>query len=112
VDAWYIHQVGTARVIGGVYSCIKGSTHSFPIASRDFAKKEHEDSTLQLTTLRVARGIQREVNYCVSRCRKGREPRFNTPIHEVVKLQEVLLFIPSRRSHVVGTNKYGATPIL
>jgi hypothetical protein len=41
VNAWHICQVGTARVTGGVYSCIEGSTHSFPIASRDFAKEEH-----------------------------------------------------------------------
>jgi hypothetical protein len=86
VDAWYIRQVGTTRVTGGMYSCIEGSTHSFPIASQDFTKEEHEDSTLQLARLRVARGIQREVNYHVSRFHKGRAPRFDTPTHEVAKL--------------------------
>jgi hypothetical protein len=63
VNAWNICQVGTARVTGGMYSCIEGSIHSFPITSKDFAEDEHKGSTLQLVKLQVARSEKGKSNY-------------------------------------------------
>jgi hypothetical protein len=90
VNVWHICQVGTARVTGGVYSSIEGSTHSSPITSRDFAKEKHEGSTLQLARMRVARSAQRGVNHCLSEFPEGRVPKFNTPTHEVASCEKAL----------------------
>jgi hypothetical protein len=64
VNAWHICQVGTARVIGGMYSRIEGSTHSYPITFQDFEKEEYQGSTLQLARFRVARCVKGKSDYC------------------------------------------------
>jgi hypothetical protein len=63
VNVWHICQVGTARVIGGVYSRIEGSIHSYPITSQDFTKEEYQGSTLQLVRLRVVRSVKGKLDY-------------------------------------------------
>jgi hypothetical protein len=75
VNAWHIFQVGTTRVTGGMYSRIKGSTHSFPITFHDFEKEEHEGSTFQFVRLQVAisvKGSQTIADYRISGFRRKR----------------------------------------
>jgi hypothetical protein len=119
VNAWHICQVGTARVTGGMYSRIEGSTHSFPIASQDFAK---EKSTKRKSNHRLSLNTStREIASC-EKCSKGSQPsplRVSQGESAKVRhsnsrgreLREVLVLSPSRRSRVEGADKEGAIPI-
>jgi hypothetical protein len=87
---WNICQVGTARVTGDMYSHIEGSTHSFPITSRDFVKEEHEGSTLQFVRLQVARSVKGKLDYHIPRFRRKRDRELNALIREIVSCERHL----------------------